>query len=77
MTFILPVYENLVFRLAVFRSLMLIYREKILALITILTRVSSSIFGPGVRLGGSVGRAPAHRAGDPGSNLGPGESFSL
>ena len=24
----------------------------------------------------SVGRVPAHRAGDPGSNLGPGEDFS-
>ena len=31
--------------------------------------------GPGVHLGGSVGRAPAHKDGDPGLNLGPGENF--
>ena len=29
------------------------------------------------RLGGSVVIAPARRAGDPGSNPGPGENFSL
>ena len=29
------------------------------------------------RLGGLVVIAPAHRAGDPGSNPGPGENFSL
>ena len=30
-----------------------------------------------VRLSGAVERAPAPRAGDPGSNLGPGENFSF
>ena len=28
-------------------------------------------------LGGVVGSAPTHRAGDPGSNPGPGDNFSL
>ena len=32
---------------------------------------------PVVRLGGSVGSAPACRAGDPGSNPGPDENFLL
>ena len=31
--------------------------------------------GPGVSLNDSVGRAPARRAGNPGSNPGPGENF--
>ena len=30
---------------------------------------------PGVRLGGSVGRAPARRAGDPGLNICAGENM--
>ena len=30
---------------------------------------------PGVHLGGSIGRAPACRAGDPCSNPGPGKNF--
>ena len=33
--------------------------------------------GPVDRLGGLVVIAPARRAGDPGSNPGPGENFSL
>ena len=35
------------------------------------------LLGPVNRLGGLVVIAPAHRAGDPGSNPGPGENFSL
>ena len=34
-------------------------------------------FGPVIRLGGTVGSAPERRAGDPSSNPGPGENFSL
>ena len=30
-----------------------------------------------IRLDGVVGSAPAHRAGDPGANTGPGKNFSL
>ena len=43
-------------------------REKILAWI---------LLGPVDRLGGLVVIAPARRAGDPGSNPGPRENFSL
>ena len=35
------------------------------------------LLGPVDRLGGLVVIAPARRAGDPGSNPGPGENFSL
>ena len=35
------------------------------------------LFGPAARLGTSVSRAPSRRTGDPGSNPGPGENFSL
>ena len=35
------------------------------------------LVGPAIRLAGSVGRAPSSRAGDLGSNPGPGESFLL
>ena len=35
------------------------------------------LFGPVDRLGNLVGIAPARRAGDPGSNPGPGEDFFL
>ena len=34
------------------------------------------LLGPVNRLGGLVVKAPACRAGDPGSNPGPGENFS-
>ena len=33
--------------------------------------------GPVIRLCGTVGSAPVQRAGDPGSNPGPGGNFSL
>ena len=33
--------------------------------------------GPVIRLDGAVVSAPAHRAGDPGSNPAPGENLSL
>ena len=39
------------------------------------TRGSIRKLGPGVHLGGSLGRAPVHRAGDSGLNSGPGKNF--